>query len=153
MLTPVHLGRADIVALARQWLGTPYHAQASVRGVGADCIGLVRGVVREIHGVEPQAIPGYAADWAEANGEEALLAAARAHLREIDPADLAPGDIAIFRYRSRFVAKHAGFAADARSGGLSLIHAMEGVGVTEVGFGAWWRRRIAGAFSIPRSES
>lgn len=34
----------EIVAEARSWLGTPWHHQASVRGVGCDCAGLVRGV-------------------------------------------------------------------------------------------------------------
>ena len=38
--------RGRIVRLARSWIGTPYHHQASVRGVGTDCIGLVRGVWR-----------------------------------------------------------------------------------------------------------
>ena len=38
---------AAVVAAARRWLGTPYRHQASVRGEGADCLGLVRGVWRE----------------------------------------------------------------------------------------------------------
>ena len=42
--------RAAIVAAARGWLGTPYRHQASVRGEGADCLGLVRGVWRELIG-------------------------------------------------------------------------------------------------------
>ena len=39
--------RPHIVAAARRWLGTPYHHQATRQGVGADCLGLVRGVWRE----------------------------------------------------------------------------------------------------------
>lgn len=39
--------RAEFVAEARSWLGTPFHWQASVKGVGADCKGLVVGVARE----------------------------------------------------------------------------------------------------------
>ena len=34
----------EIVAEARSWLGTPWHYQASVKGVGTDCTGVVRGV-------------------------------------------------------------------------------------------------------------
>ena len=37
-----------IIALARDWLGTPYHHQASLRGVGTDCVGLIRGIYREL---------------------------------------------------------------------------------------------------------
>jgi len=38
--------RSDVVAEARQWLGTPYHHGASVKGAGCDCIGLIIGVAR-----------------------------------------------------------------------------------------------------------
>jgi hypothetical protein len=39
-----------IIAAARSWLGTPYAHQASLKGVGCDCLGLVRGVWREVQG-------------------------------------------------------------------------------------------------------
>ena len=66
--------RAEIVAAARSWIGTPYRHQASLRGVGCDCLGLLRGVWREVVGDEPEAAPAYSRDWAEASGREALLA-------------------------------------------------------------------------------
>ena len=44
--------RGAIVEAARHWLGTPYHHQASLRGVGCDCLGLVRGVWRDLLGEE-----------------------------------------------------------------------------------------------------
>jgi NlpC/P60 family putative phage cell wall peptidase len=136
--------RADVVALARAWIGTPYHHQASAIGVGTDCLGLVRGLYRTLHGDEPQPVPGYARDWAEATCEETMLAAARRHLIEIDAAAAQPGDVLVFRYRRRYSAKHAAVLA-----GATLIHAVEGAPVGEVPFNAWWRRRIAGAFSFP----
>ena len=40
--------RADIVAAARRWVGTPYVHQASLIHVGCDCLGLVRGVWRDV---------------------------------------------------------------------------------------------------------
>ncbi len=52
---------AAVVAAARNWLGTPYRHQASVKGVGADCLGLVRGVWREVAGEEPETVPAYSA--------------------------------------------------------------------------------------------
>ena len=76
--------RNRIVAEARGWIGTPYMHQASLKGVGCDCLGLLRGVWRAIHGMEPEPLPAYAADWAQANGEERLAAAARRQLIEID---------------------------------------------------------------------
>ena len=52
-----------VIAAARVWLGTPYHDQASLKGVGCDCLGLARGVWREVVGSEPFPIPPYSRDW------------------------------------------------------------------------------------------
>src|SRR5581483_8890474 len=101
------LSRSDIVAEARAWIGTPYQHQASLKGVGCDCLGLVRGVWRALLGDEPQAAPAYSRDWAEAAREETLAQAARAHLVEIDPGAFQPGDVLLFRYREHYPAKHA----------------------------------------------
>ena len=137
--------RSDVVRLARLWIGTPYHHQASCRDAGTDCIGLVRGIWRDLFGAEPEPVPGYSRDWAEATGEETLLAAARRHALEIAPHAALPGDILVFRYRSRMVAKHVGVMATS----TTFIHAVEGSPVAEVSFSGWWRRRVAGAFAFP----
>lgn len=140
------LRRADIVAAARSWLGTPYHHQASVKGVGCDCLGLVRGVWRDLYGREAEAPPPYSRDWAEARAEETLLAAAKRHLEPLASAGAAkPGDVLVFRIRDRAIAKHAGIlVAQDR-----MVHGQEGVGVVEVHLGRWWRRHVAGAFRFP----
>jgi len=39
----VFLNRQLIVVETRDWIGTPYRHQASLKGVGCDCLGLVRG--------------------------------------------------------------------------------------------------------------
>lgn len=141
--------RDDIVAEARRWLGTPYHHQASLVGVGADCLGLVRGVWRALHGAEAEAVPAYSRDWAEATGAETMLAAARRHLREIDRAAAARGNVVVFRYRPRAAAKHIGILTDP----ARMIHAIEGAIVSEVPLGIWWRRHMAAAFSFPGIDS
>jgi NlpC/P60 family putative phage cell wall peptidase len=38
--------RIRIGAEARAWIGTPDRHQASLKGMGCDCLGLVRGVWR-----------------------------------------------------------------------------------------------------------
>ena len=48
-----------IVQAARGWIGTPYVHQASVKGGGTDCLGLVRGIWREFFGAEPEVMPAY----------------------------------------------------------------------------------------------
>lgn len=139
------LPRDEIVAAARAWVGTPYHHQASVRGIGADCLGLVRGVWRDVMGAEAECPPAYSRDWAEASGEETLLAAAARHLRPIAIAEARAGDVVVFRLRSGLVAKHTAVLTSPST----FVHAMEGAPAVEVSLGSWWRRRIAGAFSFP----
>ena len=140
--------RPDIVLLARAWLGTPYHHQASCRGAGTDCIGLIRGIYRELYGREAQALPAYTRDWAEAAGQETLLDAARRHLIEIAPSQAAPGDVLVFRYRGAAIAKHAAILATP----TTMIHAIEGAPVCEVSLSPWWHRHLAGAFAFPCSS-
>lgn len=139
---------ARIVLLARSWIGTPYLHQASVKGAGADCLGLIRGVWREAICAEPESIPAYSQDWSEPAGTEDLLAAARRWLREKDWGSEAPGDVLLFRMRTGAVAKHLGIAA--RIGGpASFIHAYTGHGVIETALSTPWRRKIAARFEFP----
>ena len=70
------IARSTIVAETRGWIGTPYRHQASLKGIGCDCLGLVRGVWRAVIGEEPERAPAYAPDWAEASGRESLADAA-----------------------------------------------------------------------------
>lgn len=146
-MMPIDRGpsRAAIIAVARRWLGTPYHHQASERGAGADCLGLVRGVWRELYGIDAETPPAYARDWAEASGEETLLAAAARHLVPIAPATARAGDVVVFRLRAGLIAKHAAILTTPDT----FIHAMEGGPACEVPLAPWWRRRIAGAFAFP----
>lgn len=51
--------RGEFIAEARAWLDTPFKWQASLKGVGADCKGLVWGVARELR--MPEAKSLYAA--------------------------------------------------------------------------------------------
>lgn len=139
------LTRADIIASARAWTGTPYHHQACTHGIGADCVGLIRGIWRELYGHDAEIPPGYSRDWAEATGVETLIESARRHLHEIAPVDAKPGDVLVFRFKPHLVAKHAAILATE----TTFIHALEGAAVAEVPFGPWWRRRIAAAFSFP----
>ena len=137
--------RAQIVAEARRWIGTPYRHQASLRGVGCDCLGLVRGVWRAVVGEEPEAVPPYAPDWAEARGGEALAAAGFRHLIAMAPDEFAEGDVLLFRWRAHLPAKHAAIVTS----DATMVHAHDGAAVTEVAIAPWWRRRLAYAFRFP----
>lgn len=144
--------REDIVASARGWLGTPYRHQASTRGVGADCLGLVRGVWRDCFGHEPEFVPPYTPDWAERTGEDQLLEAARTHLVECPISAAIPGDVLVFRIASGAPAKHCAILSEGSVAGGRILHAYWGRNVCETWLVPWWQRRIAGAFFFPGLE-
>jgi NlpC/P60 family putative phage cell wall peptidase len=139
------LTRSAIVAEARAWIGTPYRHQASLRGIGCDCLGLVRGVWRALVGCEPESVPPYAPDWAEATRQEALADAGHRYFLALDPAAFAPGDVLLFRWRAGLPAKHAAIV----TAPALMVHAHGGAAVAEVAVAPWWRRRLAYAFRFP----
>lgn len=138
-----------VVAAARGWIGTPYVHQASCRGAGADCLGLVRGVWREVVGAEPEVPGAYTRDWAEVAGAEALWAAARRRLVPVARGrGWRAGEVLLFRMRSGAVAKHLGILSE---GGAapSFVHAYSGRGVVESPLSAPWARRVVARFDFP----
>ena len=134
-----------VVALARAWIGTPYRHQASVRQVGADCLGLVRGVYRDLYGREPCRVPAYSRDWAECLQSEPLLEAAAKYLEARATKVIRPGDVLVFRPLRHGAVKHAAIASDEGR----MIHAQEGCCVAEVALSQWWRRRLVASFQFP----
>jgi len=136
-----------ILQTARTWLGTPYVHQASCKGAGCDCLGLLRGIWRELNGTEPEIPPPYSADWAEATGEETLHTALSRHLHEIPIAEISPGDIALFRMARNGPAKHCGILAE-RGGAQTLIHARQNISVREEPFAPFWQRKLAFVFRL-----
>ncbi len=142
------IDRTRIVAEARSWIGTPYHHQASVKGIGCDCLGLVRGVWRGLYGDEPELPPPYSSDWAEALSRETLAEAAGRHMMLVALAAIRPGDVLLFAMKDHAPAKHCTIMT---APGL-MIHAIESHPVAEV---TLWNsdragRRLRFAFSFPR---
>ncbi|KGJ11908.1 peptidase [Paracoccus versutus] len=135
-----------VITIARSWLGTPYHDQASLRGVGCDCLGLGRGVWREAVGPEPFPIPSYSRDWGETGPREVLAEGARRMMIEVLPAEIGPGALLLFRMKPRAIAKHVGIL----TGPGTFLHAYERLGVVEEPLTPSWRRRIAFAFLFPQ---
>ena len=132
------MSRTRIIEAARAWIGTPYQHQASCRGAGCDCLGLIRGVWRDLYG---------AMDWAEAEAAELMRDAARRHCHEIALREAGPGDVLMFRMVRNGPARHAGILSDPGH----IIHACSGHAVREEPLGSW-ARRAAYAFRFPVQE-
>ena len=132
----------DVVAAARGWLGTPYRHQASLPGAGCDCLGLLRGVWRELYGEEPARLPPYRADGSDV--ADALLDAARRFLvRQAGPPQA--GQVVLFRLGPHRSPRHCGIMI----GPDRFIHAQERHGVVEANLTEGWQRRVAGLFAFP----
>ncbi len=142
------LARAAIIAEARTWIDTPYRHQASAKGAGCDCLGLVRGVWRALYGAEPEAAPNYTPDWAERGGAETLLQAAARHLQSVPIMAAAPGDVLLFRMAPSAPIKHAAILVSSER----MIHAYWARAVVESRLAPWWRARLAAAFAFPGVE-
>jgi NlpC/P60 family putative phage cell wall peptidase len=138
-----------VVAEARSWIGTPYLHQASVKGAGADCLGLLRGVWRACFGAEPEVVPAYTADWAEPDHREVLMEAACRLLNAKPKSDAAQGDVLLFRMREGSIAKHLGIQSETGPG-ARFIHAYTAHGVIESPLSRPWERRIAARFAFPK---
>jgi len=138
--------REDVVALARSWLGTPYEHQASCQGAGTDCLGLVRGIWREVVGPEPIGIPAYTPDWSEPARDEVLLRTVARFFPAVT-GEMGRGDVLVFRLKNGGVAKHLGIVSDISE--VKIIHAYSGRGVVETPLSVAWERRIAGVFRFP----
>jgi cell wall-associated NlpC family hydrolase len=109
--------RADVVIEARTWVGTPYHHQARLKGVGVDCIGLVLGCAWALGLVGREFdIVGYTK---QPDGH--LMDLARVYMREIPADTMQAGNVIVLSLPDE--PQHFGILADYRHGGLSLIHA------------------------------
>lgn len=144
--------RARIVAEARLWMGTPYHHQASLCGVGVDCVGLIRGV-----GHATGALPQDEAAWRRFDGYGRLPnprrmgEGMRQFLRPA-PGDPLPGDIAWLQWREDLPMHLAILATDSR-GAATLIHSYSEVGrVVEHALTPEWRARVLSWWQFPNIE-
>lgn len=105
--------RFDVVRAGRGWIDTPFHHQASVKGVGCDCIGLVAGVAAELHMPEAQA---WLQDvrrrsYTREPDAKMLLEAASDYLVEIPIPHLGMADIPLMRPRNGREPMHFGILA------------------------------------------
>ncbi len=143
---------AQVVEEAKNWIGTPYLHQASVRGVGSDCLGLLRGVWRALYGDEPESVPPYTPDWAEPSRQEVLLDAASRWLVLKSREASGIGDVLLFRMREGSVAKHLGVQSETGAH-PKFIHAYTGYGVIESSLSLPWQRRVVARFAFPEGTT
>ena len=143
----------EVVIAAKRWIGTPYAFQGHKRAIGTDCIGLIRGVYREIFGDEPVVIPPSARDWNETlkyNGRDGAEEAAAKVLIRVSRAQIDVGDVLLFRMRKGAPAQHAGIVSEGNVGKPTrMIHSITGYPVREDNL-AGWMSRLMSAYRFPQ---
>ena len=144
--------RDKIIIEAREWVDTPYHHQAALKGVGCDCVGLIRGV-----GVGVGAMPHRDADWKRFNAYGRLPNPRRmtqgmnAFLVPINTEDRKPGDIAWIEWRTD-MPMHLAILAE-KNGSQTIIHALSDYRkVVEHGLNLTWQERIVSWWRYPNIE-
>lgn len=141
--------RAQVVAEARSWIGTPYHHQGRVKGVGADCAGLLIGVARAL-GLSAYDIDGYA----PSPDGVTLRAECDREMARVPPGEAAPGDVVLMRMGRD--PQHLGIVSQACAGAPSAmvhIHSDTPGRCIEHAIDARWRRRIIQVYRLPGVES
>lgn len=128
---------SEIIRVARTLLGTPFHHQGRLKGVGVDCVGLIVCVCREL-GVPHIDCLSY-----ERHPDGVtLLAKLRENMIEVPVKDREPGNVITFRI-GRFP-RHVGIITD-----YGLIHTYQEVGrVVEHVLDNMWLTRISNVFRM-----
>ncbi|MDE1914749.1 MAG: hypothetical protein KGJ57_17380 [Sphingomonadales bacterium] len=121
MMRNIAKERALVVNEAREWLGTPYHPCARVKGAGVDCAMLPAEVYEACGVIGHIDVGPYPTDWHLHRSEERYLAGVTAHAHEVEfPL---PGDFVLYRW-GRCLA-HGAIVVR----WPTIIHAVSGEGV------------------------
>lgn len=111
--------RADVVRVARSFVGTPYHHLGRLPGVGMDCAGVLICTGRALALVAADFdLPTYSVN---ADGYSMIAALDRFMGARVSAAEMQPGDAIIMKVDVH--PQHIGIVGDYRHGGLSMIHA------------------------------
>lgn len=136
--------RAQIVAKAREYLGTPFAHQGRVKRYVIDCIGLPLCVAQELDLVDVQDRLITIFDYRNYGPQPVDEFIHSEFARRLIPKDTAqPGDVVTIRM-SRKAICHAGIITD-----IGIIHAIKPRGVVEHSLDDRWHTRIAGIFAFP----
>lgn len=142
--------RADVVREAREWLGTRFHHQAAVKGVGCDCVGLAGGVGLKLGLYQPADLLLPEAQQFKAYGKRPsngiLKRGFDLFADPISINDMQPGDIILMCIETE--PQHVAILSDWQ-GRLGMIHSYAQLKlrkVVEHGIDETWRKRIVCAY-------
>jgi len=139
-----------IVSCARSLVGTPFQHQASLRGQGADCLGVIRAVWKDCYGYEASPKLTYSEGWSVGRRDDLLLTALDQYLHRVALDFEQSGDVLVFKLGAKNVAKHLAIGVGAVGGVPTMVHSVSSVGVVESPISDVWMRRCIAQFQFPR---
>ena len=113
--------RQAVIAEARKWIGTPYHLNAQIVGVGVDCGTFLTAVFEGAGLIERPDLGTFTPDFNLHRGDEVYLGWLRKYCRQVTTAR--PGDIVVYRFGRIFA--HGALVLD----WPQIIHCYTGRGV------------------------
>lgn len=90
----------NLIAEAREWLGTKYHHQASVKGVGADCVGFLKGAAVNVGLISLEEASAYPTDYSRQPSGGMLRRLVGQNLVQVPFEERRPGDLGLMRFQS-----------------------------------------------------
>lgn len=132
------IARAEVIAEARTWLGTPFHHQGRVKGVGVDCAGVVLETARAL-GIDALDLRGYG----HRPDSDEMIHHCRKQMKEVDLEDAQEGDIILIEIDR--APQHLVILTD-----VGMLHAYaQRRRVVEHVIDQQWRDRFRAAFRLP----
>lgn len=117
--------QARVISEAREWIGTPYHAGAQIKGTGVDCVRFCEAVYRSAGLIGPVEFPRYTMDGGDHLTEEIVEPfILDAGFRQLDGHNK-PGDLLAFKLGR--ITYHLGIQVSE----IHFVHAIRHYGVIE----------------------
>ena len=147
--------RAEVVAAARHYVGTPFADKGRRAGQGLDCVGLVLCVAEDLGLVDKHGVPFTRTMYNDYSSQPAgnfVHLTCHQHMIAKGLPAMRQGDVVTMAVPS--APCHVGIVGLDSTGMFTLIHAYAGGGAKciEHEITLQWKRRIAGCFSLPGVE-
>lgn len=142
----MNLTRDMVVAEARKMLGTKFHHQGRLPGVGLDCVGVVVSLAKAL-GIVVEDVANYSKVTSTRHGQR-LTQALENSFYKIPLDDMEPGDIVQFWIDKRGLGTHVGIAMPEQR----VLHSLADPSINRVveqRMGKFWYRRIVQVYRIP----
>jgi NlpC/P60 family putative phage cell wall peptidase len=139
----------EVIAEARSWVGTPYHHQAMLKGIGADCVGLIRGVSTNCGGPFDPLLWKRFENYSRTPNPRRMLEGMATFLVPVAKGDeLQLADVLHLQWRGD-MPMHLAFYAT-QDGRPTIIHALAAARrVCEHGFEPPWPGRVHAVWRLP----